>query len=130
MNNQTVITDSHSNKWRSRIVLFLRLLLGGLAGIGISSWICFGLISHAIEMSPILSAPFVGYIYLFHLDTVSFQHISDFFITFPVLFLGLIGALLASGRKSYIKTGAILLGIYVVVGFVSSILSILIYIPT
>lgn len=125
MNNQNTDTNARSKQWQSWPVLFLRWLLGSLAGIGISAWIYFGLISHTFEMSPVLSAPFAGHIYLFHLDTVSFLHVSDFFTTFPVLIWGLIGALLAWGRRNQIVAGMALLIIYVVVGYISFFLTIL-----
>lgn len=130
MNNQNTTENVRSEKWQGWLVLILRGLLGGLAGIGISAWIYFGLKSHTFEMPPILSAPFAGHIYLFKLDTVSFLHVSDFFITFPVLVWGLIGALLASGRRNQIVVGMALLILYVIVGYISFFLFVLINIPT
>jgi len=121
--------NPRSKQWQSWLVLILRWLLGGLAGIGISAWIYFGLISHTFEMSPVLSVPFAGHIYLFHLDAISFRHVSDFLITFPALIWGLIGGLLASGRRNQIVAGMTMLIIYVVVGYISFFLFI-IKIPT
>ena len=105
-------------------MLFSRWLLGALAGIGISASIYFALISHTftgpfrwvLYISPSLTFPFAGHIYWFYVDKISFPQISDFFFTVPVLIWGLIGALLASGRKEQIKAGITLLILYVGVG--------------
>jgi hypothetical protein len=103
---------------RNGLILLLRLLLGGIAGVLISSWFYFGLINH-LDVPSIFSLPFAGHLYLFYTYTVSFPHISDLFFTPPVLLWGLIGALLASGRKTQIKIGTTLLVIYVSVGCIS-----------
>ena len=42
MNNQNPV-DEKSKQWQSWLILFLRWLLGGLAGIGLSAWIYYGL---------------------------------------------------------------------------------------
>src|SRR5919106_1624960 len=127
MDNLNIDSNPQPNKLSKWPVLFLRWFLGGLAGIGISASIYFALITPTfrgpffwlLEMLPILSAPFIGHTYLFYPHTVSFPHINDLFVTFPVLFWGLIGALLASGRKSQTTTGIILLVLFIVVGYVS-----------
>jgi hypothetical protein len=127
MHNQNSTTDSKSQKWPSWLVLFLRWILGGLAGIGISSWFYFGLKNDiftgaflwVLETLSILFIPFGGHLHLFYPGASSFSHVNDFFVTFPVLFWGLIGALLASGRKSQITTGIILLVLFMIVGYIS-----------
>ena len=116
-----------SNTWRGWVILALRWLLGGLAGIGISSWIYFGLKNDIfigpflwmLETLSILFIPFGGHLHLFYPGASTFSHVNDFFVTFPVLFWGFIGALLASGRKSQITTGKILLILFMIVGYVS-----------
>jgi hypothetical protein len=130
MDNQNIDSNPQPNKLPNWPVLFLRWLLGALAGIGLSSWIYFGLKNDAftgpflwvLEMLFILFIPFVGHLYLFYSGATSFSHVNDFFMTFPVLSWGLVGAMLASGRKSQIKIGTILLILFVVVGYVSAFL--------
>lgn len=137
MNNQNSSTNLKSQKWPNWLVLFSRWILGGLVGIVISSWIYFGLKNdiftglflRVLEMLSILFIPFVGHLYLFYPGANSFPHLNDFFITFPVLFWGLTGALLTSGRRSQITTGIILLVLFLVVGYVSFFLGVL-RIPT
>ena len=127
MNNHNTLHEK-SETWPSWLVLFIRWLLGGISGVWISSWFYFGIATHATTgsylwlkeiLSPFKAAPFAGLIYLFNLDKRSFLNISDFFITYPALIWGLIGALLASGRSDQVKTGAVLLGLIVIVGFIS-----------
>lgn len=136
MSKQNTSIDPRSKNLRSWLMLVLRWLLGGLAGIGISSWIYFGLKSDTftgpflwlLEMLPILSVPFVGHIYLFYPGTIHFP-VNYYFITFPVLIWGLIGALIASGMRNQIIVGTVFLTLYVVVGFFSYFLAFL-RIPT
>ena len=136
--NSRNIADSQSNQWQSWLVLFLRWLLGGIAGIGISSWFYFGIVTHANTgsflwfgeiLSSVVAVPFVGLAYLFYPGLISYPSVSDFFVTFPVLIWGLIGALLASGRKEQIKVGVILLVLWVIIGCIS-FFRLLMYIPT
>src|SRR5574341_713895 len=111
--------------WRSWLNQILRWILGGIAGIVVSAWFYFGLKNDAttgsffwfrgILESP-LAVPFVGHISLFYPYPMSFPQISNFFATPPVLFWGLIGLLLASGRSVQLRIGITLLVIYVIVG--------------
>jgi hypothetical protein len=138
MNDQSTAINSQAQNQQSWLILFLRWPIGGFAGILISSWFYFGLINHATAgsffwfgeiLSSVVGVPFVGHVYLFYPYTISFLHITDFFVTFPVLIWGLIGALLASGRKNQITIGKILLVLYIIVGCVS-FFGIAIMIPT
>jgi len=130
MNNQNTDTNAQSKKWRSWLILFLRWLLGGIAGVWISSWFYFGLKNHASTgsflwfgelLESVLAIPFVGHIYLFYPDTISYTNVNDFLTSFPVLIWGLISALLASGNKEQMRIGRILLVAYVIVGCISYI---------
>jgi len=87
MNNQNTDTNAQSKKWRSWLILFLRWLLGGIAGVWISSWFYFGLKNHASTgsflwfgelLESVLAIPFVGHIYLFYPDTISYTNVNDF----------------------------------------------------
>jgi hypothetical protein len=105
--------------------------------MGISASIYFALMIHTfsgpfrwvLDISPSLTFPFAGHIYWFYPDAVPCLHVACLFTTFPVFIWGLIGALLASGRKEQIKVGAILLVLWVIVGFISFFRAVM-YIPT
>jgi len=139
MKNQST-TDSRSKEWRNWFVLFLRWLLGGLAGFGVSAWICYGYITHTVtgpllwlvDLLPILSVPFIGSLLLFDpsffgnndlIDSLvhTFPNIDyDFLVVVPPsLIWGVVGALFSSGRRNQVKAGTILLGLIVIVGFIS-----------
>ncbi len=123
MNNQSAGTNSQSTKWRSWLVLFLRWLLGALAGIGISASIYFALKNHTLDISPILSVPFIGQLLLFDPSFSANDIVS------PALIWGLIGTLPAAGGQNQITTGKILLVLYVIVGCIS-FFRVLMMIPT
>lgn len=105
MHNQNSSADLKSQKWRSRLVLFLRWLLGGVAGIVISGWIYFGLKNQTpvgpflwvLDMLPILSVPFIGHLYLFYQGALSYTHINDFFDYISCALLGI------NRRVAYIR---------------------------
>ena len=137
MNNHSTV-DEKSKKLPSWAVLSLRWLIGGVIGFGLSAWICLGMITNTVT-GPLLwflrSLPFIGILfggplilfdnsffgtkYLIEFLSRSFPNIDrDFLvISLPSIIWGIIGALLASGRKEQMKAGFILLVLYVLVGF-------------
>ena len=136
MNNQNTV-DEKSKKWPGWLVLFLRYLVGWVIGFGISVWICLGMITNTVTgpLSWVLRLPFISLLfggplllfdyslfgtkYLIDSLSRSFPNIDHNFlvISLPSIIWGVIGALLASGRKEKRKTGFILLVLYEIVGF-------------
>jgi hypothetical protein len=127
MDNQNIGSNPQPNKLPNWPVLFLRWLLGALVAIVISASFYFALLNHnfsgpflwVLEKLPVLAAPFVGHIYLFYPPRDSFLSVYSLFVTIPVLSWGLVGAMLASVRKSQIRIGIILFVLFVLVGYVS-----------
>ena len=130
MNNQSTTTISQSKKWQSWLVLFLRWLLGGLAGIGISVLIYLDFLT-STNMIPILCGmPFIGQYYLLNYLIYSSTYYGNYTVIFPALIWGVIGALLASGRKKQIIAGRTLLLLYVIGGIGAYFLAALLLVPT
>ena len=118
MNSSNSNVNRPSKQWDSRIVLFLRWILGALAGFGVSL-----LIFHEFMNETFLAVPFIGQLLLFDPSFRAGNLVTS------ALIWGFIGALLASGRKEQISVGAFLLLIYVIVGCYS-FFRVLMMIPT
>lgn len=126
MNSLNTATNRHSKNKKNSSILLLRWFLGGLVGFGISAWVFLDFLNGK-NITPILCAvPFIGQFYLFaylYLSTLLSDYISQtisyYVIIFSATIWGLIGALLASGQKKQIFTGAFLLILYLIVGSLS-----------
>lgn len=126
MNSLNTAANPHLKSQKIRIILLLRWFLGGLVGFGISACIFLDFLNDK-NITPLLCAiPFIGQFYLFaylYLSTLLngyiSQTISYYIIIFSATIWGLIGALLASGQRKQIFTGAILLILYLIVGILS-----------
>ena len=135
MDNQNIATYSGPKKWQSWLVLFLRWLLGAIAGyiIGFILLIITERINPPL-LEPIIAGQqelFEGLIfYMFYDDAKSFDLILDVSLFVYCTIWGLIGALPASARKKQTKAGVILLILYIIVGFLSYVIWAIRMIPT
>jgi hypothetical protein len=122
MNRQNTDIDSQPVKWQTRFVLFLRWLGGGLVGLAV------GLLLFVLSESgepPVLGPIIAGQqeffdelmFYLFHGYFGSSDSIYGASILAYSAIWVAIGALLMSGRRKQIKTGAILFLFYITIGF-------------
>lgn len=131
-------TQPFSTKLRNWLMLLARWFIGGLVGY-VGSFILFAVSSQGFL--PLLSLIFVGQHELF--NRIIFAIYSFLFNNFPSSDLklnaslliystlwGVIGALLLSGRKRQIKIGLLFLIIYIVVGFLSSVIFSFMLFPT
>jgi len=128
MDNLNTIADPHSKIQKSWAILLLRWFLGSVAGSIGSSF----LLASTFLMGPL---PIVGIIVLGQyglwnqiISSINFSLYDKIFlyvlnIIFSLLIYsilwGLIGALLASGRKKQIIIGMILMTLYVIAGVLS-----------
>ena len=136
MDSQKTRTVLQPDRWHSELVQFLRWLIGGVIGFGLSAWICYGYMTNTATGAPswildslpsiLIGTPlmlfhpsFLGNDNLIDYLVRAFPNISRDFIVIsvPSVIWGCIGALLASGSKGQIKTGVILLVLYLLLGF-------------
>ncbi len=123
MDNPGTASSPQPKKWPGWLVLFLRWLLGGIAGYLISYYL---FIISASGPLPVIGFLFLGQVELF--NSLLFKALYDNFILFSPtsiygtsIFLysmlwGLIGALLASRRRKQIIAGVIFLVLYIIAG--------------
>jgi hypothetical protein len=141
LNNHSTV-DEKSKKRPSWLILFLRWLLGGAIGFGLSAWICLGyitnnttgLLSFILDNFIITTILFTGPLLLFDPSFYGNDSFIDFLvrsfpnadydflvISLPSMIWGFIGALLASGSKEQTRVGRILLVAYIILGCISYI---------
>ena len=139
MDDQVIVSSSHQNGWR---LLFLRWLLGGLLGFGLSALICYGYLSNdatgflsiVSDCLPLIPFIFGSSLLLFDPSFFGSKELIDslerlfptmdrifIIVLIPSLIWGLVGALLASGRKNQIKVGLLLFLLYAAIGLIASI---------
>lgn len=122
MNSQNTDVNSQSAKWRTRFVLFLHWLGGGLAGFAV------GLLLFVLSESgqpPVLGLIIAGQqevfdalmFYVFDGSSGSSDSIYGASILAYSAIWMVIGALLISGRRKQVRTGTILFIFYIIIGF-------------
>src|SRR5687767_13840255 len=90
MDNQNAHSNPQANKL-SNWTLPLRWLLGGLAGIGISSLIYFDFLTSTNIIPVLLKVPFIGQYYILNYLIYSGSNSSKYSIIIPALIWGVIG---------------------------------------
>lgn len=118
-------------KWRNKLVLIFRWLLGGVVGYKVSLFLL--MISetrYPPVLGPIISGQRQLFYNLLHSDFKPNDEILEISILIYLIIWGLIGALLASGNKIQKRIGAILLVVYILSGIGFTIFSIFMFMST
>jgi len=129
MNNLNIDSNPQTYK-QSNWPVPLRWLLGGLAGIGISSLIYLDFLTEINIIPVLLKVPFIGQYYILNYLIYSGLNSDKYSIIIPALIWGVIGALFTSGNKKQIDSGWTLLILYVIGGIGSYFLAALLLVIT
>lgn len=122
-------TDNPSSV-KKLFTISLRWLIGFLVGFGISALVYIDFLNNIYIIPFPIAIPFIGQYYFFNYLIYSSTSYSNYSIVFPAMIWGIIGVLLASGKKKQIKIGAIALIGNIVVGIVLYFLSALLLVVT
>lgn len=123
MDNQIETSNPQRNKWRNRLILFLRWAGGWITGLVIGLFLYF--VNEAINpplIGPILAGQeefFEDLVFILLYDHFKSSDPIDLIslLLFSTIW-GIAGALLFSGKKRQIRLGVILLILYSIIGMV------------